>query len=86
MTEKLDGNAAAGTLADIFGAEMTLSLATCASCGARGQVGALVVYLRGPGTVIRCPACESVLMKITEARGVYCLDMSGVSALRVAGQ
>ena len=84
MTERLDGNAAAGMLADIFAGEMTLSVATCASCGASGEVGALVVYLRGPGTVIRCPACEAVLMKITEARGIYCLDMTGVRALQIA--
>jgi hypothetical protein len=34
MEHKLDGNAAAGTLQEIFPFEMTLVQATCTGCGA----------------------------------------------------
>jgi hypothetical protein len=44
-------------------------------------VAELVVYLRAPGTVVRCPACESVLMVFVDVRGVACVDLRGLAAL-----
>jgi hypothetical protein len=41
----LDGNAIAGLLHEVFGAEMTTATGTCAHCGAAAQVAELVVYL-----------------------------------------
>ena len=38
----LDGNAAAGPLADIFTREVTTAVATCASCGNSGPLGGRV--------------------------------------------
>jgi hypothetical protein len=77
----VDGNAIAGMLLEVFGAEMTTSRSTCGSCGASGAVGELVVYLRAPGTVVRCRACESVLMVFVQVRGVTCVDLRGLAAL-----
>jgi hypothetical protein len=79
----LDGNAIAGTLTDVFGVDMTLVTATCAGCGAAGVLAETMVYLRAPGTVVRCRHCESVLVVMVERRGRYCVDMQGVSGLRV---
>jgi hypothetical protein len=78
---RLDGNAAAGVLAEVFSAEMTAALVTCASCGATGAVGAVHVYDRGPGTVLRCPACTAVLMRFARVRGRVVADLHGVGAL-----
>ena len=58
----LDGNAVGGLLIDVFGREMTDSRGCCAACGAVNAMGALIVYRSGPGDVLRCPGCESVLM------------------------
>ena len=66
----LDGNAIAGTLMAIFGTEMTTATGACASCGRRSPVGELAVYLRGPGTVARCPHCASILIVLVEAHAV----------------
>ena len=55
----LDGNAIAGTLSAAFGGDMTLVVATCAGCGARGPLAETAVYLRAPGLVARCRSCES---------------------------
>jgi len=84
MENKLDGNAAAGILQEIFPFEMTLVQATCTSCGATDVIGALAVYKHGMGTVIRCPSCDTVLIRVAQARGRYWLDMRGVRVLQIS--
>jgi hypothetical protein len=81
MIEQLDGNAIGGLLMEIFGTEMTTAIGTCGSCGTTGQVAGLAVYLRGPGTVVRCPVCDAVLMVFAEVRGITCVDLQGLAAL-----
>lgn len=80
---KLDGNAAAGDLQEIFGAEMTIVRATCASCHAVWEMGALSVYVHAPGTVFRCPGCDAVILRIVRAEARVWLDPSGVSCLEL---
>jgi hypothetical protein len=84
MENKLDGNAAAGNLEEIFPFEMTMAWATCANCGAGNAIGAVAAYMHGMGTVLRCPSCDSVLMRMAHMNGGYWLDMRGVRALRIA--
>ncbi len=79
--QALDGNAIAGTLTAVFGADLTTSTGTCVSCAARAIVGELAVYLRAPGTVVRCRHCDQVLMVFVEVRGVTCVDLRGLAAL-----
>jgi uncharacterized protein DUF6510 len=79
--DALDGNAIAGRLVEIFGVEMTTAAGTCANCGASGPVAELVVYVRAPGTVVRCRRCSSVLMVFVEAHEVTCVDLSGLARL-----
>ena len=81
----LDGNAIAGTLVAVFGTELTTAIAACASCGRRGLVGEFAIYLRGPGTVVRCRHCAAVVMVIVEAHGVTCVDLQGLEALEPTG-
>jgi predicted RNA-binding Zn-ribbon protein involved in translation (DUF1610 family) len=80
---KLDGNAIGGLLLELFG-EMTVAVTTCASCGAQGAVAELEVYVRCPGTVVRCPVCGAVLMRIVEGRGRAWIDLQGVRSLEIA--
>jgi predicted RNA-binding Zn-ribbon protein involved in translation (DUF1610 family) len=80
---RLDGNAAAGELQEIFGAEMTVVRATCAACGAVREMGALSLYVHAPGTVFRCPDCNAVLVRIVRAEERVWLDPSGVSCLEL---
>jgi hypothetical protein len=44
-------------------------------------VAETVVYLRAPGTVVRCRTCGSVLMIIAQIRGMSCVDLGGMTAL-----
>ena len=82
----LDGNAAAGILRQVFAVEMTEALGTCAGCGAVEAVGAVVVYERAPGMVLRCPHCEADTpdgAKFCIAAALATLDLRGVRSLEV---
>lgn len=80
---RLDGNAAAGDLAEVFHAEMTTAIGVCATCGAEGALGATMVYERAPGTVIRCPRCTAVLICIVRTRDKLLVDVAGVQRLEM---
>ena len=80
---KLDGNAIAGELYELFGIEMTIATGVCGECGAIEQVARLDVYVHAPGTVVRCPHCEAVLMRIVHGRDRIWLDLSGVRTLEL---
>jgi hypothetical protein len=62
----LDGNALGGALMELFGREMTDARSCCAGCGAINRLGAHVVYDRAPGAVVRCPACDAVILVAVE--------------------
>jgi hypothetical protein len=78
---KLDGNAIGGVLLEVFGVEMTVAVTTCRNCGARGEIARLEVYVRCPGTVVRCPACGAVLMRFVEGPDRTWIDLGGVRTL-----
>ncbi len=80
---RLDGNAAAGLLMDIFGREMTADITVCATCRAEHPLGRLLVYAYGMGTTIRCPNCGNVQMRVAEIRGRTSLDLRGVRVLHL---
>jgi uncharacterized protein DUF6510 len=79
--DALDGNAIAGLLRDVFGNEITTAASVCGHCGDQRPVAELVVYLRAPGTVVRCRTCTNVLMAIVEVRGITCVDLNGLATL-----
>jgi hypothetical protein len=78
----LDGNAAAGILHAVYGAEMTLAVGTCDACGTGGPVGAVRLY-RAAGVVLRCPNCDAVLMKIVTAGERIWVDSRGLRTLEL---
>jgi hypothetical protein len=61
----VDGNALGGLFIDVFGREMTDAHGCCASCSSVHAVGEFVVYRSGPGDVLRCPSCASILIVAT---------------------
>ena len=58
----VDGNAIGGLLIDVFGREMTDARGCCADCGAVHPIAEFMVFRSGPGDVVRCPGCATVLM------------------------
>jgi hypothetical protein len=75
---RLDGNSAAGLLQEVFPFEMTTTSSRCQGCGAIEPLGALMSYA-GAGQVLRCPHCESVVLRIVHSDGRYWLDMRGAA-------
>jgi hypothetical protein len=78
----LDGNAVAGLLQEIFAVEMTDAAGTCDGCGAAEQVGAVHVY-QGAGVVLRCPHCDSALVKIVKDDTRVWIDLRGLRTLEI---
>jgi hypothetical protein len=79
----LDANAIGGLLAGIFGSEVTGMPGQCANCATVSLVGTMRVYMRGPGIVVRCPACTQVVLRVVETPKGRMVDLRGVSYVRL---
>lgn len=78
----LDGNAAAGRLADLFVVEMTRAQVVCDGCGREGALATLKFY-GGAGMVLRCPSCEAVILRLVDTGSTLNLDLRGCTRLTV---
>ena len=76
--DQLDGNVLAGPISDLFGIEPTLAQGQCHNCGRIEILGRAVVFASPMGLVVRCPACEHVLMVIVEREGRRTVSMRGL--------
>jgi hypothetical protein len=80
---RLDGNAAAGLLAEVFAAEMTAATGTCRGCGAINPLGAAQLYAHAPGAVLRCPACTAILLCVVRTPNGLVVDLTGLRQIRI---
>ena len=78
----LDGNAAAGSLSQIFVPEMTSARFTCAGCGAIRPLGAARMF-DSAGAVLRCTDCAGVLLRIVSAPGRTFIELTGIRRLEI---
>ena len=85
-TLRVDGNAIAGTLGEVFVREMTSARIVCAGCGEVEPLGAEHAYLQAPGIVLRCCHCEQVLLVVTRAGARYLLSFRGVRWFELAAE
>jgi hypothetical protein len=83
---RLDGNAAAGILREVFVHELSAARGACDSCGTIAQMGSqhLYMYPLSPGAVLRCNACQDVLMVFVHAGGRYRLGLRGLTWLEMS--
>jgi hypothetical protein len=82
LERELDGNALAGMLEALFGGDMTAVPGRCAHCGTVNRVGAMRVYMGGPGAVMRCPACDGVVLRVVRTVEATYVDARGAAYLR----
>ncbi len=80
----LDGNAVGGLFDELFGEEMTTAPGECAHCGHVADLGAFLAFTQGPGIVLRCPACEEIVLRIVKTDRFVYLDARGLTYLRLA--
>jgi hypothetical protein len=79
----LDGNAIAGTLYEIFGADVSAASCECVACGNDAALATFHAFTHGPGAVLRCSACGAVGMRVVERADAYVLDARGLAWLRI---
>jgi hypothetical protein len=80
---RVDGNAAAGVLSELFVPDLTVARAKCAGCGVTRATGVLLVYAHGMGTVMRCPGCDRVVLRIARTPTHVWLDATGATSIAV---
>jgi hypothetical protein len=73
-----DGSSIGGLLMRAFQRDVTADEERCAHCGTVSVIATARVYSRGPGVVIRCPACTDVLIRIAKTPGGLRVDISGL--------
>ena len=79
---RLDGNAAAGALQEVFSFEVTTAQYACEGCGRTGRLGEAMVYeVRDLGTIVRCPGCDNALIRLAHVRGRRLVDLRGTRYL-----
>ena len=78
---RLDANAAAGTLRELFARDVTTAITTCAGCGKRGALGSLLEYGQAMGVILRCPACDRAMLRIARTPGWMHVDASGIAMM-----
>ena len=79
--DELDGNAAAGLLQEIFGREMTVAVATCASCGAVAPIGESGLYRAARERSSAAAAATACSWSSPRYGARYCVDLMGIRAL-----
>ncbi|WP_432479273.1 DUF6510 family protein [Nocardioides sp. GXQ0305] len=82
-TDALDGNAAAGAFGAVFAADVTTAVVVCAGCGHRDVFARLAVYARGPGVVVRCHGCDTVLARVVETPDSTWVELTGSASWRL---
>jgi hypothetical protein len=80
---RLDGNAAAGQLSDLFARDLTNALATCAGCHTTAPLGALAEYGQNMGVVLRCGRCDTVMLRLVRTQRALHLDATGITVMVV---
>ena len=81
---RVDGNAAAGLLSTVFRCEPSEVMLICAGCGEDAPLGTLLAYGLELGAILRCPVCDTPVLRAGAAGRMLWLDLRGAVSLRVA--
>jgi len=82
---RVDGNAAAGTLRELFARDVTAATATCAGCRTARAVGELLMYGGPMGVILRCPSCDAPMLRMASTPGWVRVDAPGIALLAIPG-
>ena len=80
----VDANAVGGILEAVFGADVTDVPGQCAHCHTVSLVGSMHAWVRVPGTVIRCPVCGEVVLRIVQTDRTTMVDARGAAYIAFA--
>jgi Family of unknown function (DUF6510) len=82
MSGHVDGNALAGLLSEVFRIEPTVARGRCASCGSIAALAEGMVYGGEQGLVLRCHACDAVLLVAVNLGDAMRLQLRGIGWLQ----
>jgi ribosomal protein S27E len=71
-------------LSELFVPDLTTARAKCAGCGATQTIGALHVYAHGMGMIVRCPGCDTAMLRLSRTPTHLWLDATGAKSVVVA--
>lgn len=80
---RLDGNALAGPLAELFVPDLTATIVACAHCGNVAPLAAHHVYPDAPALVVRCPGCTGVVLRYASDTRGQRFEMTGIRLVDV---
>jgi len=80
-SRRLDGNAAAGPLLELFTVDLTVATIVCAGCGRSAALATYTTYADAPALVLRCPDCSGVVLRFSSHDGTVRLDLTGTRLL-----
>ena len=82
----LDGNALAGMLSEVFVTDVTASRCACAWCGLVAALAEHRLYMNpgAPGGVLRCHACDGMMLVFVQRDDRLRVGMPGVRWMDVA--
>lgn len=63
-TPRVDGNALAGLLGDVFAADVTMMIARCVGCGTVAPLAETIVELDDRCAIVMCRGCRHTLMTV----------------------
>jgi hypothetical protein len=78
---RVDGNAAAGPLSELFCFDVTAAVGECAHCGSRAVLAEAVAELDDDGVIILCRSCGHTLLTYVHREGERMLVMAGLRSL-----
>ena len=81
---RVDGNAAAGLLSTMFRCEPSDVMLICTGCGADAPLGALLAYSLEMGAILRCPVCDTAVLRAGAVGAMLWVDLRGAVSLRMA--
>lgn len=79
----VDGNALAGTFANLLGIEITTVIGMCRGCGESFNLARSRAFITAMGSVMRCNDCDGVLAVVVEKPGDSHVNLSGLAYLTV---
>ena len=78
---RIDGNALAGPLSEIFRSDMTLAQGECRSCGHAMLLADTLVEMDDAGFIVMCPSCKHVLFTVVKNEARTWIDLQGLAGL-----
>lgn len=61
---RVDGNAIAGMLDELFSADMTMAMVECRSCGHRSRLAETIVEMSDTSAIVLCRSCTHTLFTV----------------------